>query len=106
MKEKFKSCISLEHVEGHHHGNAEQVGDFNLLLEVAQATTFNQAQVLQQEEKKSQQPQDFTLLKVAVFDWDFISCCVQVFASLIRKFEQTRTQPTELELQIVHAHQV
>lgn len=53
---KKRNCISLEDVKCHHHWNTKQVGDFNLLPEVAQATTFNEAQVLQQEEKESQQP--------------------------------------------------
>lgn len=70
LKERFQSCISLEDVEGYHHRNAEQVGDFNLLPEVAQATTFNQAQVLQEEENESQQPQVFPVSPVKVSDWD------------------------------------
>lgn len=49
---EFKSCISLEDVEGHHHGDAEQVGDLDLLPEVAEATAFDEAQVLQEEKKK------------------------------------------------------
>lgn len=107
LKGKFKSCNSLKDVEGHHHGNAKHVGDLNLLPEVAQATTFNQAQVLQEEEeeKRSQQPKvlpsrwfncligilslwidfaepsrEISDLTTRALTVESASCCMQVFA--------------------------